>query len=900
MIKAMRTKQLMIAALTLPLAFAACTNEEFAEVNKSQILESEKVVGKTLIADGAVIKLLDDAQSRVSEKDGVYNFDKNDKLGLAWFNNPDVMGGTILEDQATNTFVNQENKIYNNYLVQYNEELEQFEVNGEMYEGAYFIYYPYQKIGQGGILNVDYSKKNTQTVKITDAKTVNTTVMTNSLHLSDKFGVSGSNDDFKLEIQAAPLNTMNTFAVSPKLVKDGPVYEATKDLLGGIRIKSVEISTAKTEKLFANKATVDLTKLPAAQRGKKWNSANTKALVQATVLRSAGDPSLTIAAEDEKNLINTVVENGNTLADENLGYILLSTFATKAPSVDFKNTATVKITTNVGYFTSTFDKTSKLIQVLTGKDADDQPLEVNFMNATGKVAPVEVKLDMANFYLTTTGIKNPEDWNYLMKLLNAQGKDATVTVNNLEFTEEVPMELPEDIKITVKSGNITFASGVQTIGKEFTTNGKLIVAEGATLNLNADVTVGELGELENNGTTNVNAVLTTDKFNNVAGGTVNVAEGMGIVPAGPDNYTNNGTINCYGNIGGKVANAGGVINVTYGATTVLHNNQGVIHGILDVTNPEITDQTKAIMQMIGEKSEVKCNSIELIGFELTEGDKSYEWSAGYSFEIGGNTFNKVNVKLENSTLNKKADSACEFSFKGLTLVKSTVTGDIKSTAAVVAKESTVAGNLNASGKEVKLSASTVTGDVTGAAITLESTEVTGDVSGTTITIDGGSITGDVKTTTKDFTIENATVNGKLTVAGEMTINNSIVTAANGSTFAKGLIAEISTLEGSFIGLTKDVKLTNCTINASEIETAANLVINANDVIFSINNTVLEANDVTFNGNKNVAFTNTKLEALGTCYVNTNVTGKDNGTNNITADDYEIAPKKSIGFTYVEK
>ena len=134
----------------------------------------------------------------------------------------------------------------------------------------------------------------------------------------------------------------------------------------------------------------------------------------------------------------------------------------------------------------------------------------------------------------------------------------------------------------------------------------------------------------------------------------------------------------------------------------------------------------------------------------------------------------------------------------------------------------------------------------------------------------------------------------------MTIENSTVTAAEGSSFAKGLEAENSTLEGSFVGLTKDVVLTKCTINASEIVTDADLEINANDVIFSINNTVLEANDVTFNGNKNVAFTNTKLEAYGTCYVNTSITGKDNGTNTISADDYEIAPKKSIAFKYEEK
>lgn len=94
------------------------------------------------------------------------------------------------------------------------------------------------------------------------------------------------------------------------------------------------------------------------------------------------------------------------------------------------------------------------------------------------------------------------------------------------------------------------------------------------------------------------------------------------------------------------------------------------------------------------------------------------------------------------------------------------------------------------------------------------------------------------------------------------------------------------------------KLINCTINASEIKTTEDLVINANGVAFNINNTVLEAFDVTFNGNKNVVFNSTTLEADGNCYVNTNVTGK--GTYAMSAYDYIIAPKKSIGFNYVEK
>ena len=897
MIKTMRTKKLMIAALAMPLAFAACTNEEFAEINNSQVLESENVagekmvVGKELIADGAVIKL-EHALSRVTGAD----FDVNDKLGFAWFLNPvandeaDADLKTILDTQDTKDFTYNKNKIYNNYLIQKNSETGDFEVNGEMYAGAYFMYYPYQKIGMGNALSVDYSTKikNTQTKKIVSGSEVEDEFLTNSLSLSHKMTFSQAKEDFKLEVKSAPCNTMNVFAVKPTLLPEGDVYEASKTLLNGIKIQRVEISVG--EKVFANKAEVDLRKLPKANSG-KWDAKKTRELIEQTVISTASEPALVISSR--LNKLTTYVENGNTLADEDLGYILLSTFATEAPSPTFKKEATVNVYTNVGSFECKLDENSELIKRLT-----DNEYEKYLATHTNIITAVPVNLDMAKFKLTTTNISKPEDWNYLMKLIDAQGGTVTknVSVKNLVFTDETPMELPENVKINVTSGNITFASGDQTIGKEFTTQGQLIVNEGATLNLNADVTAGEL---VNNGTTIVDAVLTTDLFTNNAEAIVTVNAGnKGINPAGTATYTNNGTINCHGNIGGKVINNNGVINVTYGATVVMHNSKGVVHGILDATaNTEIANnQVKAIWQMIGNLSTVNCNSLELIGFELSEGDKYQEWG-GSEFEIQDATFQKVNVKLVNSTLSKEADAACEFLFNGLTLENSTVTGDIESKAAVVAEGSTVTGDLNASGKEVKLSASTVTGDVTGAAITLESTEVTGDVNGTTITIDGGSITGDV-TASKDFTIEDATVNGKLNVTGQMTINNSTVTATNGSSFASGLVAENSTLEGSFIGLTKNVELTNCTINASEITTTKDLVINANGVAFNINNTVLEAYNVTFNGNKNVVFNNTTLEAGSNCYVNTNITGK--GACAMSAYDYIIAPKKSIGFNYVEK
>ena len=151
----MKTKQLLMAALALPMAFAACTNDEIVEINNVPQLESEKIIGEKLIADGAFIKFAEDAKSRVTNN----AFDKNDKLGFAWFNNPKNNGETIFDAQATKGYAYAtEPYIYSNLLVQKNDE-DIFEANGEIYAGAHFIYYPYKPIGIKKELNVDYIQK---------------------------------------------------------------------------------------------------------------------------------------------------------------------------------------------------------------------------------------------------------------------------------------------------------------------------------------------------------------------------------------------------------------------------------------------------------------------------------------------------------------------------------------------------------------------------------------------------------------------------------------------------------------------------------------------------------------------------------------------------------------------
>ena len=903
----MRTKQLMMAALALPLAFAACTNEEIVENNIPQ-LGSEKVVGAKLIANGASINLIEDAQSRITNG----GFDGNDKLGLAWFNNPVEKNGTILGTQNSEAFTWATNHIYNNYLAQKNEAGD-FAINGEIYAGAYFVYYPYKKVGQGSQLKFECSKKQDATL-LTDRQTKDEH-MSKSLNLSQRMILTGeeADENFKLNIQAAPANTMNAFVVRPILVKEGTAYEEVKDLLSGVKITKVTIQT--NEAVFATTATVNPLKLSEAQfRDGKFNADDTRASVDKAVLEDGA-----LEYGEHVKSISTEVGYANNLAEDQLSDILVYTFATKEPTKALTSSKTIVIIeTNVGKFT--YEHPNLLAALNKAVDKDGKEVKT-FINSVGALKLLEVNLDLQDLVMNSP-IKTADQWNQTMKFYAAQGNDVKVKVSKLTFTEAEPMTLPTNINVTVTSGDITFESGVQTIGQEFETSGNITVASGATLNLNADVTAKSL---TNKGNTNVNAILTTDNFTNNMKTFIAADKGIsGSTEA--NNFVNTGVIDCAGNIGGThpIANTG-IIKVTYGATVVNHDGKGTIEGVLDATtNAEIANNpVKAIWQMSmanTDYSQVKCNSLRLIGFNLTEGDTYKDWS-GNSYAIALNSFAGINVQLVNSTLKINDENTDKtFEFHALNLEGSSVKGNVNlvgtfnaveassvigniSANQVTVEESNVTGNLNATKMNIGLTKSTVSGNLTSkGTITLNESTVEGDAKGTNVTIEAtSSIEGDV-TATKNLTVNNSTVTGKLTVTEKLNITGSTVTAATESTSAN-ITAENSTLVGEFTGNTSDVKLTNCTTGntsvASKIETTGNLTITANGATSNVTYATLKANNVTFDGKNKVYFYATTLDAQGTCYVKTNAylkSKKINGTtieSSMVASDYDYASGKTI-------
>ena len=757
--------------------------------------------------------------------------------------------------------------------------------------------------------------------------------MTNALHVSHKEILSASDpfsSDFKLNFNAAPINVMNAFVVQPTLEKSGDAYLKAQGLLKDIVI--TEMSIEATQKIFASKATVKPSNLATKKtnKDKTFNSEETKKDVTASLFDEI-NPALYIDGLNRTKTIKTGVAYENNLGEEKLSDIIAYTFPISTPTPALTD-VTVKITTNVGSFNYKCND-EKLLRLLNGVESDGTtPVNPNFAIACGGFRRIPMKLDLANLSLGKSA-NGPAAWNLLMKLYEATGVETipTISVSNMTFTDDIPMYLPQGKEVVAK-GDITF-EGNQTIPGALTVTKKITVAEGATLAIGTEDVIAEeivvngtltLNEsvqattITNNGTINVNADLSTDNFTNNAEATVNVAKDIVIKPLNTAAYTNAGTINIKGTITGEVGNTGEIV-VTYNEAQVEHTGVGIVRGVLDATEGTgfiaEDDQVLAIYQMIDiANSKVKCNALELIGFNLTEGDQYEVWGSD-PLKFTADKFNGIDVKLVNSTL--QANEASTFSFDELELDGSTITGNIsatkldasnnsvvtgtiQTTGAITANALTVTGDVEATSGNVSLTESTVTGDVKGVQITLTSTEVEGNVEGVSVIVTGSTITGDVATNA--LTIDNSTVTGNLTVNSALIIkNNSTVTATTAS--SAGITAENSTLVGSFNAGSENVVLTNCTIQynevASMIATAGDLTITSADAAaFNIYNTDINAYNVTFAGKKGVVLNCSRVEATNKCNVNTKVTHKKvSGLTNessIKAADINIAGGASLG------
>lgn len=779
----MRTKHLFFAALALPLAFAACNNEELVLENQPQV-ESTSVVGAELIAHSATVNLVEGVESRFTNG----GFDGTDRLGLAWYNNPKTAGNAITDPQNTKFGASEEKTgdIYNNALVKKDMETGAFFVNGDIYSGAYFLYFPYQKVGKVQPLTVDYTNyKQTEAYTRTN---VADKQMEHALHLSHKMILSSESvdADFNIDIEASPVRAASAIGVLANLGSKGTYSDELVDL---VSLKSVSVNANKVN--FTTKATIQQYNLPTAvlKTDKTFDEEKTEeALVKAIYKGNVLTP-LTQSAT-----IKTLVEYDNNIADENI--VLLYSFP--ADVTGESTSAKIIVETNVGTFTynsavegkPNYNAIKKLLRYANGEeeigvDGEGNKVYYGFNAYNSKNASLSLTLDMEDLVLTKT-ISSAEQWNDLMPFYAAAGENVEVTLSkDITFTEAEPFTLAEGIDVTVKAGTKKiYFEGNQTISKNFIANVDVVVAEGATLNIDE---IAILGNIDNNGTINV----------------AEDAEIKGFVDS--KELTNaTGVVNCDGKVvtNMKIANTDGIINVTYGKTYINHDTNGIIAGILDGNDTEISeDYVAAIYKMIpaNPKSAVNCNQLTLKNLAVKLADETSPWSE-VDYAIGTSTFNDINLILDNSSL---TSTTAMMQVKNIEATNSPITGqffvynNLESTGSTLAGEYDVAGNMT-------VATATLTGTY----------YVGGNLNAATATLIGAyNVTGNAKLDKVTVSEQAGYVKSTIGVNGDLEIVSASNFTCTALTADDVEINESGTTK--FVGTTLDA--TTLTINKSTLQ-----------------------------------------------------------------------------------
>lgn len=143
-------KKILFSSCLLAACLTACNNEDVLNESPIQnITEETSVVGADLVSHGMRININgNDVSTRVTN-DGEWF--ANDQIGLAWYNFKKK--GNIHEEQSKTEWdadnFGSDNKLYANHIftVENVNGVDEFTTMTDVYQGAYFIYFPYERLG---------------------------------------------------------------------------------------------------------------------------------------------------------------------------------------------------------------------------------------------------------------------------------------------------------------------------------------------------------------------------------------------------------------------------------------------------------------------------------------------------------------------------------------------------------------------------------------------------------------------------------------------------------------------------------------------------------------------------------------------------------------------------------
>ena len=473
-------KQYLFGVLAVSAAFASCNNEiETVTENMKPEAEMEKVVGATLVSKGMSI----DVNGMESRRTGE-GWEETDLLGMGWYN---VNPTSISQEQTKADWeATMSNSLWSEHRIFANHKFINFATESNVYQGAHFVYYPYQRETK---IQQKVVKANALDFAVSSAEGMDDALYdmyNRAFYLSAQDFVAGNDVNENGELEKA-------FRLSPMVngitIKAVPTLEETATSIKGLKIASVDIYSSQAP--FAETFAIKPNLIPAVVRNPETNE------IDGAKTDEALDAYIKGA---EKTYVQHAVRN--VAADYDLSAqrnINVFTFPTNKEFKDYANNGnkyTEMITVNVVSehgLTGSFSigsssvhtaKNKAAIQTLngylgTGKAASLQNV-VRLSDGTWTTIALTTELDESNLTMNYN-INNIDQWNDAVALASEIGKDATFTlVGDVDFTgttvnfpsckltvvgdkalvlKGVEMEWPADANVDLTAANITVEEG---------------------------------------------------------------------------------------------------------------------------------------------------------------------------------------------------------------------------------------------------------------------------------------------------------------------------------------------------------------------------------------------------------------------------------------------------------
>lgn len=622
----------LFGTLAVSALFASCSNElETVVENVEQEIALEEVVGATLVSKGGSINL-NGMESRATNG----AFLKGDKLALAWYNvessvsDEQTLEGWLAAMNSYASITEANKRIFANHKFTAQDGGQTFVTESNVYQGAHFVYFPYQYEPKIAKKVVDVNSLAFDAKPADDKNSTSDAsydMANKAFYLSAQdFLMAGENGNINEETGVLEAEFVLQPVVNALRINATPMFEETSDDLKKLKITKIQVKSG--QEVFANALEINPAQIPAVIRDQNGNI-----LVADT--RSAIEDYAAEATKTYTKSLDREIAAAYDLSEvRNMNIFTLPTSTSYTGNEG--NALSIKVFVESengiqGEFdikrnsrnTEENKETIKTLEERLGTTADYTLTKIVKTVAgqwTHNNLKVELTEDNVNF---TWDIDGKPQWDDAVALAEEIGKDVEFNlVGDVDFTETI--NFPSTCKVTVIGEGAMNFKGAEMVwpagANVDLTNASVKIASGTTLTING--AKGARNELD-------------------------------------ANVTNEGTIvlNEYGTVK-TVDNLKGRIEVKYGSYVITGENKGIVAYVL--TGKDKAREINNLINIntvegIASVNTLVVNSKKTLDLDLTDPAEAgvydpYTGTTGNVDEVELEDLSNINVEMNGGSI----------------------------------------------------------------------------------------------------------------------------------------------------------------------------------------------------------------------------------------------------------